>query len=204
MYWTIQHNSILESVLERGVYEPDFALSPVSEAMKGSYFFILNYFNTLNLNLEKHNGLIFCFDDTPERRLNNIDDVRAFLSSGMRRRFIYKAGINDDMFDCDEYSVFALDKYPEGLYTLPIDTSYFVALSDYLNDEGMISRDSPAKELVIKLGNSWVNGDRFLGWMLPSTVNGMFSSPSNIMQYHLPYISNKNLVYSVPLCKVVE
>ncbi len=205
MYWTIQHQSILDIFFEQGEYEPDFSLSPVSEYMRGPYSFVLNHFNALNPTLGKHKGLIFCFDDTPEHRLSSLDDVEDFLSSKMRWDFIRKLGINDDMFESGEYSLLLLDNYPQDMFTLPIDTSYFVELGGYLDSEGnMIPSDSQVEDLIARLGNNWREGNRFYGWMLPSTVAGIASSPSNIMQYHLPYIHKENLVMSISLKKALE
>ena len=203
MFWTIQHRSIVDTILDWELYEPDFSLSPVSDWMRGPYSFVLNQFNALNPTLGKQKGLIFCFDDNPDHRLSSVGDVEDFLSSPMRRSYLKKVGINDDMFESGEYNLLLLDNYPEDMFTLPIDTALFMELGGDLDSEGNVPSDSRKKDQIVELGNNWKDGNKFLGWTLPS-VAGFSSSPSNVLQYHLPYITKKNFGMSIPLSMVVE
>lgn len=195
MFWTIQNRDVLEIIRRDGTYKPDFSLSGKPDGLQGSYSFILNSFNLLNPHLEKGNGLVYAFDDAPERPLESIEAVKKFFSVLIRRSFVVKAGVNEDLFDRDDYFLLQLDGYDEEIYTLPLDISYFVWLSDYLDADGrLISyRFSDANKILQNLLVRWNQGNHFLGWMLPSTASYAIGEPSNIVQYHLPWIRKSNI-----------
>ena len=204
MFWTIQHRAVLEIIRRDGIYRPDFSLSGKPYGLEGSYSFVLNGFNLLNPQIVRSQGLVFSFDDAPERRLESIGDVREFFSVSMRREFITKSGMNEDLFDSDDYVLIQLDEYDEDIYTLPLDVSYFVWMSDYLDADGrLLSRSfQEADNLLFNLLVCWNQGNHFLGWMLPSTAGYIPGKPSNMMQYHLPWIESTNIVDVVPITDI--
>lgn len=201
MFWTIQHKVVLDAINSDGIYKPDFSLSQKPYGFVGVYSFILNSFNLLNPQLEKRKGLVFSFDDAQERTLESVADVKKFFSNITRRSFICKSGVNEDVFENDDYFLLQLNNYSDEIYTLPLDISYFVYLSDCLDKSGrLLSYDYyEANEIIMNILTSWNQGNYFWKWMYPSTVSGIASKPSNIMQYHLPWIVASNIMKVFPI-----
>lgn len=196
MFWTLQHNNVLKIVEEKGIYAPDFTKARITSGFDGAYSFVLNAFNMLNPQLpQKALGLVFCFDNSQEIPLRSIEEVRDFLETGNRVNFIQKAGVNAGTLKRGNYSLLCLDGYSKDIYTLPLDIAWFVSISEYLNPDGrMRSSYSPIGCCLKAMLTCWNQNNLFYGWKNPSTVFGQLFPPSNIMQYHLPFICEDNIV----------
>lgn len=106
-FWTIQHKSVLEILLKKGTYAPDFNESSKNkyEDMKTVYPLILNAYNERNNNNLK--GLIFGFGEVNGRNINDIDelynyitehtDVVSALDCWNKDYCILKVEVNDDV-----------------------------------------------------------------------------------------------------------
>ena len=78
--WTIQAKKVVDMVKEKGIYNPDFSLSPKQH--QDDYQRILDAYNCLNKTDIK--GLIFClapeFTENTYNEFQSVDEIKALFS----------------------------------------------------------------------------------------------------------------------------
>ena len=184
MYWTIQHASVLDSIESNGVFIPDFGKSELKCPMLCA--FALRYFKLFNENSSDLPGVIFTFDNTFEKPLKCVDDVKEFLSSTLRHETILRHCVTD-VFKSNNYLLLCLDGYPSTMRTLPMDIMFYELLEDYISPNGAIIGENWMKIRVQEAMLSWMS-EEFPGWALNENVG-----KSNMMQRLLPYIKKSNI-----------
>lgn len=83
-FWTIQTKNVLEIVHEKGIFQPDFNKSrslKLNSELKNLYYFILESFN--KLNDDELPGLVYAFTkyDRGVCSIENINEFRTFMKS---------------------------------------------------------------------------------------------------------------------------
>ena len=194
MYWTIQHSSVLDAVEHDGIYKPDFSRTQLKCPMLCA--FALRYFKLLNDNTFTINGVIFTFENTFEKPLCSLEDVKSFFQSEERYETILRHSITD-VFNSKDYVLLCLDGYPSSVRTLPMDMVLYEMLDGNVSANGVVSYNSWINSEVQVAMLSWMR-EEFPGWAFKNEIG-----KSNVMQRCLPYITKANIKEIFDISKVI-
>ncbi len=175
--WTIQRKTVLDTIMNTGIWVPDFEKSKYRDEIPGfkeNYDFILDCFNKVNRCNSK--GLVFCF---MKRRndevftINSISDFESFLNNN------YK-----DLSKMIDY----INTEESVLLELDVDTSLFYPMLIELNDWNLMAvgyelfpyPEGYISDLKRQLSQGKLSLTRVM--------------PTNVVQAHIPYIKSEDIV----------
>ena len=179
--WTIQSKEVLNTIATKGVYQPNFEMSPYlmkNPKLANLYRFILESYNSVNgMNLS---ALIYGFMQSDGKQIfpiENIDEFYTFINEKMPAIKSFWNNIDK------ENSVILQLEYKDNFNPLYIDINDFQALMP------------PVMIIPPYTQNTFDTICRDI-------QNGIIRTsifPSYAIQCHLPYISQDNIVqaYSV-------
>lgn len=188
MFWTIQNKQVLQTIQQTGRYYPDFRQSGYLKeipALGPLYLQILRTMNRLNFIAadETHgNGVVFCFAGMDRENGAPLDDLDSFLT----------------FINAHQNAVASLWKHlvvdPDNiLLQVDFDPDFFNPMLIDINDFQFLMPP-------VTVGSPFAYKD--VNEILDSLAAGKFhqsAMPSNVIQAHLPYIDQANLVNAYTL-----
>ena len=180
-FWTVQHKKVLEIIKEKGVYKADLSSSRFvgeNPALYGLYKYIIDSFN--NVNGFDVDGVIFAFLYCDNNRIypfNDFNDFSHYIRTKKQAiETLWKKYSNDD------YVVLELI-YESNFNPLFIDINDFQLLMPPLVVLPPYTQESFGKILNnLSLGRT-----------------ALSEFPSYLIQAHLPYITEDNVVNVYPI-----
>jgi hypothetical protein len=80
-YWTIQTKDVIETVNEKGIFQPDFDKSrylSINSNLKDLYYLVLKSFNKIN-SMDLH-GVVYAFTQSDGKSIYSIKDIDEFYT----------------------------------------------------------------------------------------------------------------------------
>ena len=180
-FWTIQTKSVMKTIQEEGIYQPDFIRSRYLDEnsdLKNLYYIILESFNQINKT--DLPGIVYSFAKSENNRICSIKTIEEFED------FIKdKKAVIDSFWqhiDKENSVIIELD-YENDFNPIFIDINDFQFLMPPLVPLQPYSIESIGRILTdIQLGQITVS-----------------EFPSDVIQAHLPYIGKQNVVRTYPV-----
>ncbi|MGN0593822.1 MAG: hypothetical protein ACI4I6_01575 [Hominimerdicola sp.] len=180
-FWTIQTKRVVEVIKEKGIYQPNFNQSrylKINNNLNSLYSFIIQSFNQVNKT--DLPGVVFAFAKSEGNmifEINTFDEFKKFIISKKRviEGFWNKLDINNHI-------IIELD-YEVDFNPMYVDINDFQFIMPPIIIFPPYTQESEHK---IR---------KYIGI-------GKFSAsvfPSNVIQVHLPYIEEKNVLNIYPL-----
>lgn len=201
-FWTIQSDFVVDMLKSEVVYYPDVSKSRYileNNDMRELYSFVVNSFNKVNQTSYK--GLLFSFLSSvflyKDRRtifLNNIEDFTSFITSPDI------IGVVSSMWKC----------FPVKSKIIEIEMEVdFNPLYIDFNDYQIVMPNSSESEIweicLSVLGMEKSPSDEFKEKLLSNLKYGIFEYTPfacGLIQAHLPYIRQENIVNVHPLFEI--
>lgn len=185
-FWTIQTKDVIESIQEKGVYQPDFNSSRylhTNQNLSILYSVILQSFN--QINKKDLPGVIYAFAKSDNHRIysiNTIEEFEEFIKSK-------QAVIGGFWKQLDkENSVILELSYEDNFNPIFIDINDFQFLM-------------PPVMLLPPYTQESIN--RILRDITQGQIT-LSEFPSNVIQAHLPYIEKRNIINIYPVFEINE
>jgi hypothetical protein len=179
-YWTTQSEVMINSILDEGVYKPNFNLSNGlgSKKMRPSYNEILNEY--CKRNKVTCDGLVFGISKLDDKSINSIEDYRLYFSE------------NNTFWDSvsyagDNYATFEIE-LPDEIDTIPVYFQDFIILT-YRNIRSYEFQEYVKSDLIeLEFGDFCddLKIAQSMGWTDEMLLN-------KIMQVHSHQISMENI-----------
>ena len=180
-FWTIQTKDVIESIQEKGMYQPDFKSSrylQINKKLGDLYSVILDSFN--HINKSNLPGIIYAFAKSDNNRIYSIDNIEEFEDFIKSKRAV----IGGFWKQLDkENSVIIELNYENNFNPIFIDVNDFQLLM-------------PPIMLLYPYTNESI--DRILRDITQGQIT-ISEFPSNVIQAHLPYIEKRNIVSTYPV-----
>lgn len=179
-FWTVQNINVLAAIQSQGIYLPDFNRSGYLEEnpnLASLYNYVLNSMNNVN-SISNGQGVIFCFYGYDQREdiiLNNVERFRNFIDLNMAP---IKSLWQHLMKQPNSILIHAKFKVP-----------FFNPLLVDINDFQFLM----PPVLILP---PFTEDDEYN--ILLDISRGKFhqpSFPSNIIQGHLPYLTEANIIH---------
>ncbi len=175
-YWTIQTRDVVEQIHENGIFEPDFKKSryiKIRPSLSELYDSFLSAFNRAN-NVSLA-GLVFAFTYYEGTKYYEIKNIEGFTEVIRAKRNVIEGLWRN--FDPQEHVVLEVE-YPENFNPLYIDINDF-------------------QFLMPPVVFPYPYTPQFLETLQQNIDGGKWTDspfPSQLLQVHLPYIKEENLI----------
>lgn len=180
-FWTIQTKEVIESIQEKGIYQPDFSCSRYLRANKklsDLYSVILSSFNQINKS--DLPGIIYAFAKSNNNKIYAIDTFREFEEFIKSKREV----IGGFWREIDkENSVIIELSYENNFNPIFIDINDFQFLMP---------------PIMLLYPYTKESGKRILEGIAQGQPT-VSEFPSNVMQAHLPCIEKSNVISTYPV-----
>lgn len=195
--WTIQKKEIVDKIMKDGSYVPDFGLCDVNNRnLPRAYSFLLDIMNEVYRSKQYIRGVVFCMAPSFERAFKNPQDIaHHFTANSGCLNYMKNGGIS--LLDGD--NILMELEYPDNFVFLDVDIELFCALDDCL----CINTDSHTWGIQ----RGMIIGDEYLAkierltidWLNRDSKEFLFSSPVNLVQQHIPFITVENILNMWPV-----
>lgn len=185
-FWTIQTKDVIESIQEKGVYQPDFNSSRylhTNQNLSTLYSVILQSFN--QINKKDLPGVIYAFAKSDNHRIysiNTIEEFEEFIKS--------KQSVIGGFWK-------QLDKENSVILELSYEDNFNPIFID-INDFQFLM---PPVMLLPPYTQESIN--RILRDITQGQIT-LSEFPSNVIQAHLPYIEKRNIINIYPVFEINE
>ena len=150
---------------------------------------------------KKIEGVVFCMAPSFERVFESPEDIeKHFMKNSGCLNYL----LNEGKSLLDDGNVLLELDYPDNFLFLDVDVELFCALDDCLY------YDENEGRWGFRLGT--IMGKEYLermdkltrDWMLNASKEFLFSSPFNLVQQHIPFIEEENIVHCWPISVLGE
>ncbi|APM39964.1 MULTISPECIES: hypothetical protein [Clostridium] len=180
-YWTIQTKDVIETVNEKGIFQPDFDKSrylSINSNLKDLYYFVLKAFNKIN-GMDLH-GVVYAFAQSDGRRINSIKDIDEFCAFIKNKKAVID-GLWKMIAKGDVEIVELI--YNEEFNPIFVDINDFQFLMPPIMYFPPYTKQS-IDRICDDISKGQIRVSEF---------------PSNVIQAHLSYIKTENIVNIYPI-----